>query len=184
MHQVGAPPASPRGCPVSIPASEARNLPESEALVETPQRLSSGCLIRWSRCSAMCVRTHQRGSGNGLHSRRDSSGRRAWAVRLAKTHLKMVQGREVPRSVCCSAGNNSLPISTFRNCSALSLLCQVEPVLALPTDWTSKISTTPKIRLCTRMKRAMCDDSGIQDLIARAAIEATSMPTPAHQTNR
>ena len=46
----------------------------------------------------------------------------------------------------------------------------------MSTDRISNISATPTHRLCTRMKNGMWNDSGNQNLTARAAIEDTSKP--------
>ena len=51
-------------------------------------------------------------------------------------------------------------------------------VLAPPGERIRNASTTPPIRLCVRTKRGMCMDSGVQNLIAGAAIEETNKPTP------
>ena len=94
------------------------------------------------------------------------------------------QGRSAAATPVRAVGKHSLPISTAGNWFDLESLCQVESVLALATDRISNISATPIHRLCTRMKSGMWDDSGNQSLIARAAIEDTTMPTPVYHTYR
>ena len=83
----------------------------------------------------------------------------------------------------CAVVKHPPPISPSRRRFTLEPLCQVRPVLALPTDRISNISATPTHRLCTRMKMGMWDDSGNQSLTARAATEDTNMPTPLYHKN-
>ena len=102
---------------------------------------------------------------------------------LGKTYHMGVRGGEVTADAARIAGKHPLPISPCWEWFALFVLCQPGPVLALSPNRITDISATPTHRLCTRTKRGMCDDSGNQNLIARAVIEDANMPTPEYNRN-